>query len=51
MKYIIFRTAEGPRVEIFAAPTTHADQAKAHPDWKPTSAGFVIFMGHGEVVC
>jgi hypothetical protein len=51
MKYIIFRSPEGPRAEIFAAPTTHADQARAHRDWKPISAGFVTFLGQGEVRC
>jgi len=51
MKYVLFRSPEGPRIEIFCAPTTHADQAKAHPDWKPTSAGFVTFLGQGEVRC
>jgi hypothetical protein len=51
MKYIIFKSHEGPRVEIFAAPTTHADQAAAHPVWKPISAGFVEFLGAGDVRC
>ena len=51
MKYIIFKSPDGPRVEIFAAPTTHADQAAAHPNWKPQSAGFVVFHGLGLVEC
>jgi len=51
MKYIVFRSPEGPRVEIFAVPTTHADQAAAHPAWKPVSAGFVEFLGAGNVRC
>jgi hypothetical protein len=49
MKYIVFKSPDGPRVEIFAAPTTHADQAAAHPGWKPQSAGFVEFLGGGNV--
>ena len=51
MKYIVFKSPEGPRVEGFAAPTTHADQAAAHPKWVPQSAGFVHFRSPGEVVC
>jgi hypothetical protein len=38
-------------VEIFCAPTTHADQAAAHPAWQPQAAGFVRFLDGGEVVC
>jgi len=51
MKYIVFLSPEGPRVEIFAAPTTHAEQAAAHPTWKPQSAGFVHFLSLGMVRC
>jgi hypothetical protein len=51
MKYVIFRSPEGPRVEVFCAPTTHADQAAAHSSWQPRSAGFVTFLGNGEVRC
>jgi hypothetical protein len=51
LKYIVFRSPEGPRVEIFGAPTTHADQAAAHPAWQPQAAGFIRFPGSGEVVC
>ena len=51
MKYIVFRSSEGPRVEIFGAPTSHADQAAAHPAWQPQAAGFVRFLDGGEVVC
>jgi hypothetical protein len=49
MKYITFLSPEGPRVEIFCAPTTHVEQAKAHPAWQPISAGFVQFLGNGCV--
>jgi hypothetical protein len=51
MKYLLFITPEGPRVEIFCAPTTHAEQAKAHAGWKLLSAGFVEFLGGGHVRC
>lgn len=51
MKYIIYRSAEGPRISMFAAPTTHAADAAAHPGWTPTSAGFVAFPGAGQVEC
>jgi hypothetical protein len=51
MKYIIFESPEGPRVSIFGAPTTHADEAAAHPSWKPLSAGFIEFLGEGNVRC
>ncbi len=49
MKYIVFKSLDGPRLEVFASPTTHADQAAAHPSWKPQSAGFVEFLGSGNV--
>ena len=51
MKYIVFRSPEGPRVEIFGSPTTHANQAAAHPAWQPQSAGFIRFLDGGQVVC
>ena len=51
MKYIVFRSPEGPRVEIFGSPTTHANQTAAHPAWQPQSAGFIRFLAGGEVVC
>ena len=51
MKYIIFRSPEGPRVSIFAAPTTHAEEAAAHPSWKPESAGFLVFRSIDCVQC
>ena len=51
MKYIVFRSLEGPRVEIFGSPTTHANQAAAHPAWQPESAGFISFLAGGQVVC
>jgi hypothetical protein len=51
MKYIVFDSKQGPRVSIFAAPTTHADEAAAHPDWQPRSAGFVEFPSKGKVHC
>ena len=51
MKYIVFRSLEGPRVEIFGSPTTHANQAAAHPAWQPESAGFIRFLAGGQVVC
>jgi hypothetical protein len=51
VKYIIFRSPEGPRVSIFAAPTTHAEEAAAHPSWKPESAGFLVFRSIDCVQC
>jgi hypothetical protein len=51
MKYIIYHSAEGPRISLFAAPTIHAEDAAAHPGWKPTSAGFVAFRGDCQVEC
>lgn len=49
MKYIVFESKNGPRISIFAAPTTHAEEARSHQGWKPTSAGFVEFLGGGRV--
>jgi hypothetical protein len=49
MKYVVYRSPEGPRISIFAAPTTHKEDADAHPTWTPRSAGFVEFLGAGEV--
>ena len=51
MKYIIFASAEGPRLALFAAPTTHTAEAAAHPLWNPKSAGYVEFLGAGKVRC
>jgi len=51
MKYIVFQSPQGPRISIFAAPTTHAEEAAAHPDWKPASAGFLVFRGPDRVQC
>jgi hypothetical protein len=51
VKYIVFQSREGPRVEIFGAPTTHAEQAAAHPAWQPQAAGFIRFLARGEIVC
>ena len=51
MKYIIYRSPEGARVEVFTAPTTHSEQAETHPKWKPESAGFIEFLGNGTVRC
>ena len=51
MKYIIFTSAEGPRLAIFAAPTPHTAEAAAHPCWNPKNAGYIEFLGGGKVRC
>lgn len=51
MKYIIFDSAEGPRLSIFAIPTSHADEAALRPRWNPRSAAFIEFLGDGKVRC
>ena len=51
MKYIVFLSPEGPRVAVFAAPTTHADEATAHPEWTVRSAGYLQFLGQASVRC
>lgn len=49
MKYIIFDSTYGVRIALFTAPTTHADEAAAHRDWQPKSAGYLEFLGGGRV--
>jgi hypothetical protein len=51
MKYIIFFSPDGPRIEVFCAPTTHREQADAHRSWTLLSAGFIEFLGEGRVRC
>jgi hypothetical protein len=42
-----------PRCVLFAAPIVHDEIARAHAaqGWKPRSAGFVEFLGGGQVRC
>lgn len=54
MKYIVFSAPDGmPRCVVFAVPALHDDIARAHAPagWKPRSAGFIEFLGGGQVHC
>jgi hypothetical protein len=51
MKYILYKAPDGLRAAVFPVPTTHAEEAAAHPTWQPISAGFVEFLSAGNVRC